>query len=206
MVKRSTKKRTSLLFVVVFLFSLVAMGGTVGANNSALLDELPEMLIIGGKGFTIDYIREHRPEPANSAIAAALVEDPDNLFLWQNNVMLNIRSKEMNDLDDIAWVMDNLEGYWNAAGEWIKWKYAFITVDVLIVLEGVKIVDITVHSTNIEGAAFYKVDGTIQMIGERSTIHTLVDNLALSIKDDEDQSLANKFIPVEDFDGVKFFE
>ncbi len=205
MVSKSIKKKKSLVLVVVFLLSLVAMGGTVGADNSALLDELPEMLIIGSKGFTIDYIRDHRPEPAGSTIAAALFEDSDNLFLWQGDTMLNIRSQEVDDPNDIAWVLDNLGGYWNAAGEWIAWKYAFITVDVLIELEGLKIVDIIVHSTNIEEADSFKVDEKTQMIGERCTVNTVDESLSLSIKDSELTSLANKSLPVEDFDGVIFF-
>ncbi len=84
------------------------------------LEELPEMLIIGGKGFTVDYTRDFRVE-AGAGIGAALQVDPENLFLWMGGALFNIRSKAYDAPADITWVMENLEGYWDADGEWVDW-------------------------------------------------------------------------------------
>ncbi len=82
--------------------------------------ELDEMLIIGGKGFSIDYIRDFR-EDAGAGIAAALWEDSDNLFLWMGGTLLNIRSKAYDAPADISWVMEKLEGCWDGDGNWVDW-------------------------------------------------------------------------------------
>jgi len=78
------------------------------------------MLIIGSKGFTVDYIRDYRDDVA-AAIAAALAADPNNLFLWQSGILLNIRTKESNVPTDFDWVMNNLADYWDNDGNWVVW-------------------------------------------------------------------------------------
>ena len=80
---------------------------------------IDEILIIGEKGFTIDYIRNYRVE-AGVDIGAALQLDSDNLFLRMSGKLFNIRSQAYDAPVDIVWVMENLEGYWDGDGDWVK--------------------------------------------------------------------------------------
>jgi len=85
-----------------------------------LLEDLNDTLIIGGQGFTIDYIRDFRVE-AGAAIGTALQVDSGNLFLWMGGTLFNIRSQAYDAPVDITWVINNLEGYWDGAGNWVDW-------------------------------------------------------------------------------------
>ncbi len=111
-----------LTLTLLFLFLMTLLPSAAIAGDDPLLPpELDNMLIIGGKGFTIDYIRDFRVQ-AGAGIGAALQVDPENLFLWMGGTLFNIRSQVYDAPVDITWVMENLEGYWDKDGEWIVWK------------------------------------------------------------------------------------
>ena len=85
-----------------------------------LPEALNDTLMIGGQGFTIDYIRNYRVE-AGTGIGAALQVDPENLFLWMGGMLFNIRSQVYDAPVDITWVNENLEGFWDGDGDWVDW-------------------------------------------------------------------------------------
>ena len=113
---RKTKKHVALTLALLFLISIFAPVAL--AEDNDCLGDLPDMLIIGTDGFTIDYIRDQRAEAA-TAISAALGVDADNLYLWFGGSLLNIRSKQSDQPADCDWVKANLEGYWDGDGEWV---------------------------------------------------------------------------------------
>ncbi len=81
--------------------------------------ELPDMLIVGGTGVAVEFIRSHREE-AGARIGTALQENPNNLYLRMAGSILNIRSREFDDPEDITWVEENLEGYYDGDGWWVS--------------------------------------------------------------------------------------
>ncbi len=118
--KKWNNYKLSIMLIVLLVLTAVFASPVLGegGEETTLMEDLDDMLIIGGKGFTIDYIRDYR-EDASAAIATALIADSDNLFLWSGRNLLNIRTKESNVPADFDWVKDHLQGYYDKEGDWV---------------------------------------------------------------------------------------
>jgi len=118
--KKWNNYKLSIMLIVLLVLTAVFASSVLGkgGKETTLMEDLEDMLIIGDQGFTIDYIRDYRDDAA-AAIGAALVADPDNLFLWQGGILLNIRTKESNVPADFDWVKDHLQGYYDKDGDWV---------------------------------------------------------------------------------------
>ncbi len=88
--------------------------------ETQLPTELGNMLIIGGTGISIDFLRNQRTEAAGR-INEALAVDPGSIFVNLPGQFLNVRSGQPPTAGDVAGILGGMQGYWDAEGEWVDW-------------------------------------------------------------------------------------
>ena len=78
--RRRWKKCLALTLVIFFLMTLLPPSVVTADEVPLLPPELDNMLIIGGTGISIDFLRNQRAEAA-SRINEALADDPTYIFV-----------------------------------------------------------------------------------------------------------------------------
>ncbi len=132
---RKIKKQTALILALLFLLSIFAPAAVLAEDNG-LPPELDNMMIVGNVGVSIDLLFDDN-ETAREKINDAL-EDPD---VTLDDVLINftradqffwLLTREAPTADEIADILANLTGFWDAEGEWVPWPLLPDIVDTAI--------------------------------------------------------------------------